>query len=77
MERPECNICGKVKAHSEFIGQHGCSVRFKGGNMAKILIEVLNGDICTRCLRLMEHLLAESKSLYPDKVREAIGEALG
>jgi len=74
MEKPECNICGETKLHSDFVGEHGCTIRFKGGNMAKIVVEKVNGDICNRCVRLMEHLLAESKALYPDKVREAIRE---
>jgi hypothetical protein len=72
MERPECNICGETKPHSDFLDSEGCSVRFTGGNMALIKIKRLNGAICTRCLRLMENMLASSKVLYPKNVRKQL-----
>ena len=68
-----CCICGEDKEKVKFNKPGGATIRFKGGHMGNIRIDV-NSPTCERCILVMQRLLAESKTLYPDKIRKAIGE---
>lgn len=68
-----CNICGENRdAEKFFPGPEPHTIRFKGGSLASIKIKPIAGEMCRRCLALMQSLLAESKALYPDKMTEAL-----
>jgi len=67
----KCCICGEEKENDKFRTPGGALIRFHGGHLGRIKVEV-NSDTCERCILVMQRLLAESKALYPDKVREAL-----